>query len=237
MTSEHEEHLDELAGYRPAGEPRPAGPDAARDRRIDIYRDRERRRAARALDRYIETVFAVAPRTDEQRAVMSTAGEHLVEAVGDYVLSRIGERCADGGRPCTNDNCPCKTQHNRHYGVPFDPEAGPCIGMCAGCDPSCHLLQHKSDSGVPIDDPDGLLDRTESVGPTYREMRIEAAHHKSDHGVSDAEVQGVPGTCPPWCKQHLPFAATERLLKDAGEAVESIGRRAPDNSPKGRPSA
>jgi hypothetical protein len=67
--------------------PRPAGPDPERDKRIDVYRDRERRRAARALDRYLEDYYlSVAPATDRSVAV---AGERFVEAVGDYVLARL----------------------------------------------------------------------------------------------------------------------------------------------------
>lgn len=74
--------------------PRPAGPDPARDARVDAYRDRERRRAARALDRWFEA------RQEEGRAyppeALSVTGERFVEAVGDYVLARLGERVAAG---------------------------------------------------------------------------------------------------------------------------------------------
>jgi hypothetical protein len=59
--------------------------DPERDSRREAYRERERRRAARALDRYIETLkwpFAAQPPT-------GVAGERFVEAVGDYVLSRM----------------------------------------------------------------------------------------------------------------------------------------------------
>jgi hypothetical protein len=69
--------------------PRPAGPDPARDARIDAYRDRERRRAAAALDRYIDTMF-----TPTQQ-LAQVAGERFVEAVGDYVLARLGERAGE----------------------------------------------------------------------------------------------------------------------------------------------
>lgn len=79
--------------------PKPAGPDPARDARVDAYRDRERRRAARALDRYMELIYdedIAAKRGAEIR----TAGERFVEQVGDYVLARLGERpAADGGGP------------------------------------------------------------------------------------------------------------------------------------------
>lgn len=144
---DREEHLDALAGYRPGWHdedaprlspvdvaPAPVvrpGPDPLRDARIDAYRDRERRRAARMLDRFLETVAGTAT------GARDAAGERFVEAVGDYVLARIAES--------SDHDVAYGLQQNRHYGVPFDPEAGPCIGMCAGCDPSCHLLQHKSD--------------------------------------------------------------------------------------------
>lgn len=60
--------------------PRPAAPDPERDRRRELRARVERRRAARALDRYVEVMFG-----SEGRA----AGERFVEAVGDYVESRL----------------------------------------------------------------------------------------------------------------------------------------------------
>lgn len=75
------------------------GPDALRDGRIDTYRDRERRRAARALDRYIESMFtspADVPQLLGIGANREAAGR-FVEQVGDYVLARLGERAAAGG--------------------------------------------------------------------------------------------------------------------------------------------
>lgn len=71
------------------------GPDALRDVRVDAYRDRERRRAARALDRYIETVCPA----ETPDSSYKVAGERFVEAVGDYVLARLGERAAGGDVP------------------------------------------------------------------------------------------------------------------------------------------
>lgn len=67
--------------------PRPAGPDPARDRRRDLYADRERRRAARALDRFLEAFneFGTAGSTGAR-----VAGERFVEQLGDYVLARLG---------------------------------------------------------------------------------------------------------------------------------------------------
>lgn len=66
--------------------PRPAGPNPARDRRRDLYADRERRRAARALDRYLDAFneFGTAGSTGAR-----VAGERFVEQVGDYVLARL----------------------------------------------------------------------------------------------------------------------------------------------------
>lgn len=65
--------------------PRPAGPDPAREARIDAYRDRERRRAARALDRFLEAAVDGA----DLGPITAVAGERFVEQVGDYVLARI----------------------------------------------------------------------------------------------------------------------------------------------------
>lgn len=90
--------------------PRPAGPDPARDARVDAYRDRERRRAARALDRYMEVIFEatepsrVSKSTVDALTVM-TASERFVEQVGDYVLARLGE--LGGGRCLNSPEHPC----------------------------------------------------------------------------------------------------------------------------------
>ena len=67
---------------------RPAGPDSERDARREIYRDRERRRAARALDRWLEATYPLAGDGASAEAI-AVAGERFVEAVGDYVLARI----------------------------------------------------------------------------------------------------------------------------------------------------
>jgi hypothetical protein len=74
-------------------DPRPAGPDPERDKRIDVYRDRERRRAARALDRYIEIIIGDAGRPSAltNHLAVSAAGDRFVEQVGDYVLARVEE--------------------------------------------------------------------------------------------------------------------------------------------------
>jgi hypothetical protein len=81
--------------------PQPAGPDPERDKRIDAYRDRERRRAARALDRYFDAMHGTNMAPTE---VMAAAGERFVEQVGDYVLARLGHD-------------PSVVQHKSHYGV------------------------------------------------------------------------------------------------------------------------
>lgn len=59
------------------------GPDAERDARIEVYRDRERRRAARALDRYFTAMHS------DSDGSPFVAGERFVEQVGDYVLARL----------------------------------------------------------------------------------------------------------------------------------------------------
>jgi hypothetical protein len=68
----------------------PIGPDPERDARVDAYRDRERRRAARALDRYIESVFVETPGLG--MAACKVAGDRFVEQVGDYVVARLTGR-------------------------------------------------------------------------------------------------------------------------------------------------
>lgn len=77
--------------------PRPAGPDPDRDARREIYRDRERRRAARALDRYFTAMHS------DSDGSPFVAGERFVEQVGDYVLARLGSTCLNGPEhPCTD---------------------------------------------------------------------------------------------------------------------------------------
>jgi hypothetical protein len=95
------------------GCPRPAGPDPARDARIDAYRDRERRRAARALDRYIEGLVD-APKLWSEAA--DVAGERFVEQVGDYVLARIAGD-ADAIEGAARALRARDAHHNGHYGV------------------------------------------------------------------------------------------------------------------------
>lgn len=82
----------------------PIGPDAARDARVAARRADDARRAGRALDRYMvawEEGIGGGPHLP-----IMDRGEAFVEAVGDYVLSRL--------------------HHNRHYAVP------PCPGRAGG---------------------------------------------------------------------------------------------------------
>lgn len=86
-------------GERPGSVTVP-GPDPARDARVDAYRDRERRRAARLLDRYLEVAYEVSghnlPLDGSLR--LNAAGDRFVEAVGDYVLSRLQQKSHYGVR-------------------------------------------------------------------------------------------------------------------------------------------
>lgn len=85
--------------------PTPIGPDAGRDARRRVRAIEERNRASRALDRFIESLYFYGPALPADRAAASAS---LMEAVGDYVLARIGDT-------------PSETHHNRHYGVPTLP--------------------------------------------------------------------------------------------------------------------
>ena len=109
--------------------PRPAGPHPERDARIEVYRNRERRRAARALDRYIDTIFpGHGSNPSEATAV---ANERFVEAVGDYVLSSLQQKSHYGA-----------TEHKHVWQA----------GMCVAPDPGDECAearppQHKSVDG------------------------------------------------------------------------------------------
>jgi hypothetical protein len=121
-------------GERPGSVTVP-GPDPARDARVDAYRDRERRRAARLLDRYLEVAYEVSghnlPLDGSLR--LNAAGDRFVEAVGDYVLSRL--------------------QQKSHYGVPAaNPYEGKSIeelGDIMSSDGYRNPPQHNADSVVP----------------------------------------------------------------------------------------
>lgn len=68
-------------------------PDAVeRAARRAAYQDRERRRATAAMDRYLELLYG----SGIQSPAEQVAGERFVEAVGDYVLSRL-QHTADYG--------------------------------------------------------------------------------------------------------------------------------------------
>jgi hypothetical protein len=96
-------------GYRVLlpGRVMPIAPDAARDERVDAYRDRERRRAAKALDRYIASMFTSAADAPQLLGIGANreAAGRFVEAVGDYVLARLGQTSVGGALPNvpTND--------------------------------------------------------------------------------------------------------------------------------------
>lgn len=85
--------LGDLADPAPADDRGPVVPIAAdpeRDARREIYRDRERRRAARALDRYVQSLdYGEEGQPQFGARSIDVAGERFVEAVGDYVLARI----------------------------------------------------------------------------------------------------------------------------------------------------
>jgi hypothetical protein len=101
------EAYGELARLRAAADP-------DRDARREAYRETERRKAARALDRYLEAHEHAVQGTGPI-ALLSAAGERFVEAVGDYVLSRL--------------------QQKSHYGVPEIQDAAESVlGPSAGRD-------------------------------------------------------------------------------------------------------
>lgn len=137
--------------------PRPAGPDPARDARIDVYRDRERRRAARALDRYFEVIIG-----DKVGGCgdASVAGERFVEEVGDYVLARLAqssdrdvafnvqqnshydatERCVPVPDPVTGRPLhayECGGHHNADHGARPGPRCTCVQSSDTGHDPDC----------------------------------------------------------------------------------------------------
>lgn len=131
--------------------PVPIAPDAARDARVAARRRQYAVKAGRALDRYMDTWEAAVAGNGPVLPILS-AGEDFVEAVGDYVLSRL--------------------QHNRAYGV-TDESAGDvphvhpmgeheirscsrveCHNMGGPCDycggAQCRVkLQHNAHYGVP----------------------------------------------------------------------------------------
>lgn len=125
--------------------PRPAGPDPDRDARVDAYRDRERRRAARALDRFLEVAVDGA----DLGPITAVAGERFVEAVGDYVLARLGETDFLG-----------ESSHLAVRGCEIHGDA--CAGDGPGTDWAAWSLHraHPGDLALPdgFDCPDGCPD-------------------------------------------------------------------------------
>jgi len=95
----------------PRLQPAPIPASPARDARIDAYRDRQRRRAARALDRYFETLLGD---TVGMGPAVSVAGERFVEDMADYVAARLSGMLPDG-MSVTYDRSPL--QQKSHYGV------------------------------------------------------------------------------------------------------------------------
>lgn len=89
--------------------------DPERDARIEAYRDQERRKAARALDRYLDA-WQDAYAGSGPAPVVAAAGERFVQAVGDYVLSRLSAPNVvtgdDGTRYVMSPDA-----HKSHYGA------------------------------------------------------------------------------------------------------------------------
>lgn len=204
-------------GQRPGSVTLP-GPDPDRDARIDAYRGRERRRAARTLDRYLELIY------DEdiasKRGVeIRVAGERFVEAVGDYVLSRMtGNPWGDAVQ--AHRDAVSDVQHNRHYDVTNatavhvphlhadrsgdDYKTWSCSrvechnlgGPCAYCGGSmCRVRLVTGASEIPPCTCPRPYGRSEAPDPNCPQHMPTALQHKSDSGV------GVP-RCPvdgQWC--------------------------------------
>lgn len=137
-------HFDMVKGVRTwmHGQdcPRPAGPDPERDARREIYHDRERRRAARALDRYVESLdYGEEGQPQFGARSIDVAGERFVEAVGDYVVARLTGRwdeVATDPRSHAGGNLPCD----------------PCGGRCT------------MDEGPALADPHGPVHQKADYG-------------------------------------------------------------------------
>jgi hypothetical protein len=165
--------------FGPIGRPRPAAPiepDEERDARRRAYQDRQRRRAARLMDRWIETTYAPGGHSFTERSGM--AGERFVEAVGDYVLARLGPTAATDCPSAFDDEIAAEhraetayrlglvppevtamvarrryaeSQHKRDYGACTCP---PPYGRSVGPDPECPVHTIKPHYGVYPDPPD-----------------------------------------------------------------------------------
>jgi hypothetical protein len=135
-------------GERPGSVTVP-GPDPARDARVDAYRDRERRRAARLLDRYLEVAYEVSghnlPLDGSLR--LNAAGDRFVEAVGDYVLSRL--------------------QQKSHYDVSDDlPDVPPCAERGADVGPEV-ITTTDRDHALHVQNRDPVSWCRQCVGPFF----------------------------------------------------------------------
>jgi hypothetical protein len=202
-----------LAGLR-------ATDDPERDRRRELYADRERRRTARALDRYLEDYYlSVAPATDRS---VAAAGERFVEAVGDYVLARLGddvwtsahraglhadmwvEKCA----LCLPGDDPRQSHHNRHYDATGrcdigerDPNLGcPGKSVCDRSSYACRAKPHNADDGASDLCEHGFIADGQACG----EFGCTEPQHKSAHGATDKlHAHGCRGAfgvpCAEWC--------------------------------------
>lgn len=120
--------IEPAAGGAPDGVYTQIAPDPDRDARRAAYADRERRRAARALDRYMEIIYGE-DIASKRGAEIRAAGERFIEAVGDYVLSQlhhkshygVSDLCVHGfiadGQACGEFGC-AEPAHSPDYGVP-----------------------------------------------------------------------------------------------------------------------
>ena len=193
--------------YSTLAELRAAPADPDRDARREAYRADQRRKAARALDRLFDLTLP----PDAAPRYSTAASERFVEAVGDYVLSRLhhnshygvtNERAHAGGNlpcdicggRCTIDaGCTCpapcamhSTAHKRNYG------AGPDL-YCASCGhpASWHRLDDATNLGPA--DPNAKFrcigyDCTTDgpIGSCAAECPdYVKPHHKAHYGVAD----------------------------------------------------
>ena len=105
--------------------------DPERDARREAYQAQERRKAARALDAYIEIVYADTPYPDDGRGRINAAGERFVEEVGDYVMARIKEHwqgLVERYDQAFRDHVAQSLQQKSHYGVPNEVGLTPADG-------------------------------------------------------------------------------------------------------------
>jgi hypothetical protein len=141
----------ELARLRAVGDPE-------RDARREAYADRERRKAARALDRFMELhVDDIDVSTGDRARVV--AGEHFVEAVGDYVLSKIKshwQELIDRYDQAFRDHVEQGLQQKSHYGVPERRCCGTPAMAQVPHDELCDRTQQNADSvRLPVFDRNG----------------------------------------------------------------------------------